>query len=53
MAAAPEGDGTRFAVLGAVRPAVLGPVRSVYGQLLGVRRGQAFGRRVALRTAAR
>jgi hypothetical protein len=53
MAAAPEGDGTRFAVLGAARPAVLRPVQSVYGRLLGARRGQAFVRSVALRAAAR
>lgn len=51
MAAVPEGDGTRFAMLGAARPAALRPVQRVYA--LGGRRGRAFIREVALRAAAR
>lgn len=53
MAAAPDGDGTRFAVLGATRPAVLQPLQSVYARLLGADRGRAFIRKVALRAALR
>ncbi|MEU1791202.1 hypothetical protein ABZ553_36095 [Streptomyces sparsogenes] len=51
MAAVPEGDGTRFAMLGAARPAALRPVQWAYG--LGGRRGRAFIRKVALRAALR
>lgn len=53
MAALPEGDGTRFAVLGATRPTALRPVQWLYGRLLGERRGKAFVRRVAERAAQR
>lgn len=51
MAAVPEGDGTRFAMLGAARPAALRPVQWAYA--LGARRGRAFIRKVALRAALR
>ncbi|MGW3495985.1 hypothetical protein [Streptomyces sp. NPDC001020] len=51
MAAVPEGDGTRFAMLGAARPAALRPVQRAYA--LGSRRSQAFIRKVALRVALR
>ncbi|KAK1179554.1 hypothetical protein B7755_016220 [Streptomyces sp. NBS 14/10] len=51
MAAVPEGDGTRFAMLGAARPAALRPVQWTYA--LGARRGRAFIRKVALRAALR
>ncbi|MBL1083176.1 hypothetical protein JK359_14465 [Streptomyces actinomycinicus] len=53
MAAVPEAGGTRFAVLGATRPAALRPVQWLYGHLLGERRGRAFLRRVAERAAVR
>lgn len=49
MAAVPEGDGTRFAMLGAARPAALRPIQWAYA--LGRRR--AFIRKVALRAAHR
>ncbi|MFD8382216.1 hypothetical protein ACFV2X_27435 [Streptomyces sp. NPDC059679] len=51
MAAVPEGDGTRFAMLGAARPAALRPVQWAYA--LGSRRSRAFIRKVALRAALR
>jgi len=51
MAAVPEGDGTRFAMLGAARPAVLRPVQWAYA--LGSRRSRGFIRKVALRAALR
>lgn len=51
MAAEPEGEGTRFAMLGAARPAALRPVQWAYA--LGARRSQAFIRKVALRAALR
>ncbi|WP_441251262.1 hypothetical protein [Kitasatospora sp. McL0602] len=53
MAAVPEGGGTRLAVCGAVRPAVLGPVQSAYRRLLGERRTRAFFREVERRAALR
>ncbi|MGW0879210.1 hypothetical protein [Streptomyces sp. NPDC002671] len=53
MAAVPEGDGTRFAVLGATRPAALRPVQWLYGRLLGERRGRAFVQRVTERAQLR
>ena len=53
MAAVPEGDGTRFAVLGATRPTALRPLQWVYGRLLGERRGQEFVHRVAERARLR
>lgn len=53
MAAVPEAGGTRFAVLGATRPAVLRPVQRVYGGLFGQRRGRAFIRTVGRRAAQR
>ncbi|MER6978065.1 hypothetical protein [Streptomyces carpinensis] len=53
MAAVPEGDGTRFAVLGATRPIALRPAQWLYGHLLGERRGRAFVRRVAERAQLR
>ncbi|MBL1109593.1 hypothetical protein JK361_34295 [Streptomyces sp. 5-8] len=53
MAAVPEAGGTRFAVLGATRPAALRPAQWLYGRLLGERRGRAFVRRVAERAALR
>ncbi|MEU1007173.1 hypothetical protein ACIP4Y_22625 [Streptomyces sp. NPDC088810] len=53
MAAVPEAGGTRFAVLGATRPAALRPAQWLYGRLLGRRRGRAFVRRVAQRAALR
>ncbi|MGO4418889.1 hypothetical protein AB4Z54_09045 [Streptomyces sp. MCAF7] len=51
MAAVPEGDGTRFAMLGAARPAALRPIQWAYA--LGARRSRAFIRKVALRAALR
>jgi hypothetical protein len=51
MAARPEGDGTRFAVLGSARPAALRPIQRAYA--LGARRGRVFIRKVALRAALR
>ncbi|MET9447416.1 hypothetical protein [Streptomyces cinerochromogenes] len=53
MAAVPEAGGTRFAVLGATRPAALRPAQWLYGRLLGERRGRAFVRRVTERAALR
>lgn len=53
MAAVPEGSGTRFAMLGAVRPTALGPVQRGYGRLFGARRGRAFVHAVARRAALR
>ncbi|GGV02656.1 hypothetical protein GCM10010260_44410 [Streptomyces filipinensis] len=53
MAATPEADGTRFAVLGATRPTVLRPAQWLYGRLLGERRGRAFIDRLAERAALR
>lgn len=53
MAAVPEGDGTRFAVLGAARPPVLRPVQRAYAALLGRRRGRAFVRTVQSRAQLR
>ncbi|WP_129307897.1 hypothetical protein [Streptomyces sp. L2] len=53
MAAVPEGDGTRFAVLGATRPAPLRPAQWLYGRVLGERRGRAFVHRVTERAASR
>jgi hypothetical protein len=51
MAAVPEDDGTRFAMLGAARPAALRPLQWAYAR--GVRRRRAFIRKVALRAALR
>ncbi|MEW2246117.1 MULTISPECIES: hypothetical protein [unclassified Streptomyces] len=51
MAAVPEGDGTRFAFLGAARPAVLRPLQRAYA--LGGRRGRAFIRKVERRASLR
>jgi len=51
MAAVPEGDGTRFAMLGAARPAALRPVQWAYA--LGAHRSRAFIRKVELRAAVR
>lgn len=52
MAAVPDdGGGTRFAVLSAIRPAVLAPVRLLYGKLLGAGRGRAFIQEIARRAA--
>ncbi|MEU9474419.1 hypothetical protein [Streptomyces sp. NPDC048191] len=53
MAATPEADGTRFAVLGATRPTALLPAQWLYGRLLGERRGRAFVGRVAERASLR
>jgi hypothetical protein len=53
MAAVPEGDGTRFAVLGAARPTALRPAQWLYGRLLGDRRGRKFVRRIAERAESR
>ncbi|MFF1480031.1 hypothetical protein ACFVYD_21165 [Streptomyces sp. NPDC058301] len=53
MAAEPDGDGTRFAVCGALRPAALGPVQRGYRRLLGERRARAFFREVERRAALR
>ncbi|MGW1867377.1 hypothetical protein ACWCPS_17640 [Streptomyces mauvecolor] len=53
MAAEPDGDGTRLAVCGALRPAVLGPVQRAYRRLLGERRARAFFREVERRAARR
>ncbi|MFE2095634.1 MULTISPECIES: hypothetical protein [unclassified Streptomyces] len=53
MAAVPEGSGTRFAVLGATRPAALRPVQWIYGRTLGEPRGRAFVHRLAERAALR
>ncbi|WP_157880011.1 hypothetical protein [Streptomyces natalensis] len=53
MAAEPDGAGTRLAVCGAARPAVLGPVQHVYRRLLGKRRTRAFFRAVERRAAMR
>ncbi|MFD7162085.1 hypothetical protein [Streptomyces violascens] len=53
MAAEPDGDGTRLAVCGALRPAALGPVQRVYRRLLGERRARAFFREVERRAALR
>ncbi|NGO11573.1 hypothetical protein G5C60_29265 [Streptomyces sp. HC44] len=53
MAAVAESGGTRFAVLGATRPALLQPVQRMYGGLLGKRRGRAFIHTVAQRAALR
>ncbi|MFI0901544.1 hypothetical protein [Streptomyces sp. NPDC020983] len=51
MAAVPEGGGTRFAVLGAARPAALRPLQRAYALVAG--RGRPFIRKAALRAAAR
>ncbi len=51
MVATPEGDGTRFAVLGAARPAALRPLRWAYA--LVVRRRRSFIRKVAQRASLR
>lgn len=53
IAAEPDGAGTRLAVCGAARPAVLGPVQRVYRTLLGKRRTHAFFRAVEDRAALR
>ncbi|MER5866790.1 hypothetical protein [Kitasatospora sp. NPDC002040] len=53
MAAVPDGTGTRLAVCGAVRPALLGPVQRGYRRLLGERRARAFFRAVERRAALR
>ncbi|WP_457030139.1 hypothetical protein [Kitasatospora sp. P5_F3] len=53
MAAEPDGDGTRFAVCGALRPAALGPVQRGYRRLIGERRARAFFREVERRAALR
>lgn len=53
MAAAPEHGGTRFAVLGATRPAALRAVQRVYARTLGPRRGRAFLGKVERRAALR
>ncbi|MBC9715264.1 hypothetical protein H9Y04_22190 [Streptomyces sp. TRM66268-LWL] len=53
MAAVREGDGTRFAVLGATRPSALRPVQRLYAPLLGRRRGRAFLRTVEQRARLR
>jgi hypothetical protein len=53
MAAAPDGDGTRFAVCGAMRPAALGPVQRIYRRLLGQRRARAFFRELERRAVLR
>ncbi|MFF0009865.1 hypothetical protein ACFYQT_41540 [Streptomyces tibetensis] len=51
MAAVPEGDGTRFAMLGAARAAALRPVQWAYA--LRARHGRIFIRKVAERAALR
>ncbi|MDH6129762.1 hypothetical protein [Kitasatospora sp. GP82] len=51
MAAVPEGDGTRFAMLGAARPAALRPVQWAYARR--ARHGRTFVRKVAERAALR
>ncbi|MFI6687032.1 hypothetical protein [Streptomyces sp. NPDC050485] len=53
MAAEPDGDGTRFAVCGALRPAALGPLQHAYRRLLGERRALAFFREVERRAVLR
>jgi hypothetical protein len=53
MAAVEEGDGTRFAVCGALRPAALGPVQRAYRRVLGARRARAFFSEVERRAALR
>jgi hypothetical protein len=53
MAATPDGGGTRLAVCGSMRPAVLLPVQRGYRRLLGQRRAGAFFREVERRAALR
>ncbi|WP_329123262.1 hypothetical protein [Streptomyces sp. NBC_01465] len=53
MAAVADGDGTLFAVCGALRPAALGPVQRAYRRMLGARRARAFFSEVERRAALR
>jgi hypothetical protein len=53
MAAVAEEGGTRFAMLGALRPTFLLPFQTVYARTLGVGRARAFVRLVEARAAAR
>jgi len=53
FAAAPDGDGTRFAVLAGLRPRMLRPAHSLYWRLVGRWRMPHLTRRVERRAAQR